>query len=67
LNEELIPDNIWKPKGYNPAKIKVQDGDEAVIGTKMPKDKNDTASGFIELENIFVDFKKAFPELYGHA
>jgi hypothetical protein len=64
LNEDLIPDNIWKPKGYNPAKIKVQDGEEVVIGTKMPKNADDTASGFTGLENIFEDFKKAFPELY---
>jgi len=64
LNENLIPDNIWKPNGYNSAKIKLQDGEEVVIGTRMPKDANDTASGFTGLENIFEDFKKAFPELY---
>ena len=64
LNENLIPDNIWKPKGYNPAKIKVQDGEEVVIGTKMPQNTDDTASGFTGLENIFDDFKKTFPELY---
>jgi len=64
LNENLIPDNIWKPKGYNPAKIKVQDSEEVVIGTKMPKNADDAASGFTELENIFDDFKKTFPELY---
>jgi hypothetical protein len=64
LNEDLIPDNIWKPKGYNPAKIKVRNGKEVVIGTRMPKNAGDTASGFTGLENIFEDFKKAFPELY---
>ncbi|MDR0286213.1 MAG: hypothetical protein LBI03_00655 [Clostridiales bacterium] len=64
LNENLIPDNIWKPKGFNPDKIKSFDGEKKVTGTRMPKDKNDTASGFTGLENIFEDFKKAFPELY---
>jgi hypothetical protein len=64
LNEDLIPDNIWKPKGFIPAKKKFQNGDEVVIGTRMPKDENDTASGFTGLENIFNDFKAAFPELY---
>jgi len=64
LNEDLIPDNIWKPKGYNPAKIKVQDGEEVVTGTRMPKDENDSGSGFTGLENIFEDFKQTFPELY---
>jgi len=64
LNKDFIPDNIWKPKGYNPTKIKVQDGEEVVIGTRMPKNANDTTSGFTELENIFEDFKKTFPELY---
>jgi hypothetical protein len=64
LNEQLIPDNIWKPKGYSQGKIKTQDGEQVVIGTRLPKDENDTASGFTEIENIFDDFKKAFPELY---
>jgi hypothetical protein len=64
LNEDLIPDNTWKPKGYNPAKIKVQDGEEVVTGTRMPKNANDTASGFTELENVFDNFKRAFPDLY---
>jgi hypothetical protein len=64
LDEHLIPDNVWKPKGYNQAKIKVRDGEEVVIGTRMPKNENDTASGFTELENIFEDFRRAFPELY---
>jgi hypothetical protein len=64
LNENLIPDNIWKPKGYNPAKVKNRNGEEVVIGTRMPKNENDTASGFTELENIFKDFKRTFPELY---
>jgi hypothetical protein len=64
LNEQLIPDNIWKPGGFNPAKKKVQDGEEVVIGTKMPQNETDSASGFRELENIFEDFKRAFPELY---
>jgi hypothetical protein len=64
LNEDLIPDNIWKPKSFNPAKIKSLDGEKEVTGTRMPKDENDTASGFTGLENIFEDFKKAFPELY---
>jgi hypothetical protein len=30
----------------------------------MPKNAHDTASGFTKLENIFDDFKRAFPELY---
>jgi len=60
LNENLIPDNIWKPKGYSPAKMKGQ----VVMGTRMPKDENDTSSGFTGLENIFEDFKMTFPELY---
>jgi hypothetical protein len=30
----------------------------------MPKDADDTASGFTGLKNIFEDFKRAFPELY---
>jgi len=64
LNESLIPDTIWKPKGFSPAKIKIQDGEEVVIGTRLPKNENDTASGFTGLENIFEDFKRAFPELY---
>jgi hypothetical protein len=64
LNENLIPDNIWKPKGYNPAKVKIRNGEEVVVGTKMSKNADDTASGFTGLENIFEDFKKAFPELY---
>jgi len=64
LNEQLIPDNVWKPKNFNPAKVKVQDGEEVVVGTRMPKDEYDTGSGFTELENIFEDFKATFPELY---
>jgi hypothetical protein len=64
LNEDLIPDNIWKPKGFNPAKVKTRNGEKVVIGTKMPKNANDTTSGFTELENIFEDFKSYFPELY---
>jgi hypothetical protein len=64
LSEDLIPDNIWKPKGFNPAKIKAQDGKEVITGTRLPKDENDTASGFTDLENIFEDFQKAFPEIY---
>jgi len=64
LNEDLIPDNIWMPKGFKPAKKKIQDGEEVVIGTKMPKNADDTASGFTGLENIFDDFKETFPELY---
>ena len=64
LNEQLIPDNIWKPTGYNKAKVKKRGKEKVVIGTRMPKDENDTASGFTGLENIFEDFKKAFPELY---
>jgi len=64
LNEDLIPDNIWKPKGFDKAKIKTRSGEQVVIGTRMPKNANDTASGFTELENIFDDFKKSFPELY---
>jgi hypothetical protein len=34
------------------------------MGTRLPKDEADTASGFTELENIFEDFKRLFPELY---
>ena len=64
LNKNLIPDNIWKPKGYDKAKVKIRNGKEVVTGTKMPKNADDTASGFTELENIFDDFKKSFPELY---
>ncbi|MFP3089186.1 hypothetical protein LQZ21_02530 [Treponema sp. TIM-1] len=64
LDKQLIPDNMWKPKGYDRAKVKVRHGGEVVIGTRMPKDANDTASGFTGLENIFEDFKGAFPELY---
>jgi hypothetical protein len=64
LDENLIPDNIWKLKGYSPAKMKVQDGEEVVIGTRMPIDAGDTSSGFTELENISEDFKQMFPELY---
>jgi hypothetical protein len=64
LNEQLIPDNVWKPRGYNPAKIKVRGGEQVVMGARMPKNENDAASGFTEIENIFEDFKKAFPELY---
>ncbi|MCL2722094.1 MAG: hypothetical protein FWD47_12265 [Treponema sp.] len=64
LNADLIPDNIWKPNGFNPTKIKLHDGEEVVTGTRLPKDENDTASGFTDLENIFEDFKMAFPELY---
>jgi hypothetical protein len=30
----------------------------------MPKNADDTASGFTEIENVFDDFKRAFPELY---
>jgi hypothetical protein len=63
LNKDLIPDNIWKPKGFNPVKLKVRDGEEVVTG-RMPKNTNDTASGFTGLENIFGDFKATFPELY---
>jgi len=64
LNENFIPDNIWKPKGYDKAKVKIRSGEKVVIGTRMPKNANDTASGFTGLENIFEDFKKLFPELY---
>ena len=64
LNEDLIPDNIWMPRGFNPAKKKFQDGEEVVIRTRMPKNADDAASGFTGLENIFEDFKQAFPELY---
>jgi hypothetical protein len=64
LNKALIPDNIWMPKGFNPAKKKFLGNEEVVIGTKMPKNANDTASGFTGLENIFEKFKQLFPELY---
>ena len=64
LNEDLIPDNIWMPKGYDKAKVKTRGGEKVVIGTRMPKNAEDTASGFTGLENIFDDFKGLFPELY---
>ena len=64
LNEQLKPDNIWKPTGYNKAKVKKRSKERVVIGTRMPKDENDTGSGFTELVNIFEDFKAVFPELY---
>jgi hypothetical protein len=64
LNKQLIPDNVWKPGGYAKGKIKVRGGEKVVIGTRMPKDENDTASGFTGIESIFEDFKKAFPEIY---
>ena len=64
LNESLIPDNIWKPKDYDKAKVKTRGGEKVVIGTRMPKNADDMASGFTELENVFDDFKRAFPELY---
>jgi hypothetical protein len=38
-------------------------GRKVVIGTRMPKDADDTASGFTGLENVFEVFKKTFPEL----
>ena len=64
LNENLIPNNIWKPKNYDKAKVKIRNGEEVVVGTKMPQNADDIVSGFTEMENIFDDFKKAFPELY---
>jgi len=64
LDENLIPDNIWKPNGYSDSKIKVHNGEKVVKGTRMPKNAEDTASGFTELENVFEDFKRYFPELY---
>jgi len=64
LNRNFIPDVVWKPTGYNPAKIKVKNGEKVVMGTKMPRHETDTASGFTGLENITEDFKNAFPELY---
>jgi hypothetical protein len=64
LNEDLIPDNIWKTKGYDKTKVKTRNKEKVVIGTRMPKNADDTASGLTGLENIFEDFKKAFPELY---
>ena len=64
LNEDLIPDNVWKPKGYDKAKVKNRGGEKVVIGTRMPKNAEDTASGFTGLESIFEDFKRTFPELY---
>ncbi|GHV05425.1 hypothetical protein FACS189485_12370 [Spirochaetia bacterium] len=63
LNEQFIPDNIWQPKGYDPAKRRGQDG-EIVIGTRMPKNDKDFGSGFTGIESTFEDFKKVFPELY---
>jgi len=30
LDKNLMPDNIWKPKDFNHAKIKVQNGEEVV-------------------------------------
>jgi hypothetical protein len=64
LNKQLIPDNVWKPGGYAKGKVKVRGGEKVVIGTRMPQDENDTASGFTGIESIFEDFKKAFPEVY---
>jgi hypothetical protein len=64
LDNHLIPDNIWKPGGYGKGKLKKRGQEEVVIGTRMPKNENDTASGFTGIKNIFEDFKKTFPELY---
>jgi hypothetical protein len=65
LNEDLIPDNIWKPKGYSTSKVKLEpNGEKVVRGTRLPKNAKDTASGFTGLENVFEDFKRYFPELY---
>jgi hypothetical protein len=64
LNDDLIPDNIWKPEGYHQSKIKVRGGEKVVIGTRMPKNEEDTASGFTGIVNVLKDFKKAFPEIY---
>jgi len=65
LNDKFIPDNIWKPKGYDKTKIKTnRKGQEFIKGTRMPQNVNDTESGFTGLKNIIDDFKKTFPELY---
>ena len=64
LNDNLIPDNIWKPKGYSQSKVKIRNNKEVVIGTRLPKNEQDTASGFTGIESVFENFKKMFPELY---
>jgi hypothetical protein len=64
LNENLIPENIWKPGGYDQSKVKIRGGEEVVIGTRMPKNEEDTSSGFTGIVNVFEDFKKMFSELY---
>ena len=65
LDENLIPDGIWKPRGYSDTKIKLdKKGEKVVVGTRMPKNPQDYGSGFKEIENVFDDFKRLFPELY---
>jgi hypothetical protein len=64
LNKDFIPDAIWMPRGFKSSKKKIRDGEEVVIGTKMPKTADDAASGFTEIEDIFDEFKQLFPELY---
>jgi hypothetical protein len=67
LNKQLIPNDIWKPRGYDDAKIKIIHGERVVRGTRLPKDKDDYASGFTGIKNIFKDFQRQFPELYPNA
>jgi hypothetical protein len=64
LDENMIPNKVFKPGGYDPKKIKNIGGQKMVRDTRMPKDKNDTFSGFTKIEDIFDDFKETFPELY---
>jgi hypothetical protein len=64
LNEQFIPDNIWKLTGPATAKIKVRNGQRVISRIRMPKNDQDFAIGFTGIENIFDDFKRRFPELY---
>ena len=64
LDENLLPDDIWRAKGYNDSKIKIQDGKKVLTGIKMPQSTEDDSSGFTQIENVFEDFKRHFPELY---
>ncbi|MFP3042420.1 hypothetical protein LQZ19_11445 [Treponema primitia] len=57
LNGQFIPDNIWRPT------VTAYDT-EVITGTRMPKNDQDFASGFTEIENVFEHFKSLFPELY---
>jgi hypothetical protein len=63
LNKALIPDNMWMPKGFSLAKNIMLQARKKVTGTRMPKNANDTGSGFTDIEDIFEKFKQLFPEL----